>query len=145
MTRKKTKDVTLRDRAEDVYENAREKAVEAYDEARHTARKAGRDASKRIDESPLIALGGGLALGAIIAALLPRTRKEKELLGPVTTRIRDSAKNAAEAARDAGTSRLDELGLTRDAGKDAIGQIIDGALDALRSSARAASDAVKKG
>ena len=145
MTEKKDKAVTLRDRAEDVYDNAREKAVEAYDGARDAASKAGRDASKKVGETPLIALGGGLALGAIIAALLPTSRREKELLGPVTDRIKDTAKGAAASARDAGTARLGELGLTKTAGKDVMQQIIDGALDALKTSAKAATDTVKKG
>lgn len=145
MTEKKDKAVTLRDRAEDVYDNAREKAVEAYDSARDAASKAGRDAGKKVGETPLIALGGGLALGAIIAALLPTTRKERELLGPVTDRIKDTAKDAATSARDAGTARLGELGLTKTAGKDVMQQIIEGALDALKTSAKAATDTVKKG
>ena len=145
MTQKKDKAVTLRDRAEDVYDNAREKAVEAYDSARDAASKASKDAGKKVGETPLIALGGGLALGAIIAALLPTSRKEKELLGPVTDRIKDSAMGAANAARDAGTSRLSELGLTKNAGKDVMSQIIDGALDALKTSAKAATESVKKG
>lgn len=145
MATKKDKDISLRDRAEDAYDNAREKAVEAYDSARDAAKKAGRDAGKQVGEAPLIALGGGLALGAIIAALLPTSKKEKQLLGPVTDRIKDSAKGAADAARDAGTARLGELGLTKTAGKDVMQQIIDGALDALKTSAKAASDSVKKG
>ena len=57
-------------------ETAREKAIEAYDSARQTAASAGRKAGDGIDEAPLIALAGGLAIGALIAALLPKTAKE---------------------------------------------------------------------
>ena len=53
MTEKKDKAVTLRDRAEDVYDNAREKAVEAYDSARDAASKAGRDADEDTRELQL--------------------------------------------------------------------------------------------
>ena len=124
-------------------DSARDRAVEAYDSARDAARRAGRSAGDQFDEAPLIALGGGLALGALIAALLPTSRRERELLGPVTDRIKDTASSAAQAARDAGTSRLGELGLTRDRGSDLLREVVDGAADALRTSARAAATTVR--
>ncbi|MEO8619335.1 MAG: hypothetical protein ABI412_08225 [Sphingomicrobium sp.] len=143
MTKKTDKSLSLRDRAEEAYDGARERAIETYDSARSTARKASRDAGDQIGEAPLIALGGGLALGALIAALLPTSKKEKELLGPVTDRIKESASGAADAARDAGTARLGELGLTKTKGSDVMRQVIDGALDALKTSAKAAATSVK--
>jgi ElaB/YqjD/DUF883 family membrane-anchored ribosome-binding protein len=134
---------TLRDRAGEAYDDARERAVEAYDQARAAARSAGRNAGTQVSEAPFVALGGGLALGALIAALLPTTRRERELLGPVTDRIRDTATAAAGAARDAGTARLGELGITRERGGDVFKQVIDGATDALRASAKAAATSVR--
>lgn len=143
MTKKTDKSTSLRDRAEDAFESTRERAIETYDSARSTAQKASRDASEQISEAPLIALGGGLALGALIAAFLPTTKKEKELLGPVTDRIKESATGAADAAREAGAARLGELGLTKNKGSDVMRQVIDGALDALKTSAKAAATSVK--
>ncbi|QIK96112.1 hypothetical protein G7076_06315 [Sphingomonas sp. HDW15A] len=136
-------DTSLRARAEEAYDGARERAVEAYDQARAAARSAGRSASGQVSEAPFIALGGGLALGALIAALLPTTRRERELLGPVTDRIRDTASAAAGAAREAGTARLGELGITRERGNDVFKQVVDGAADALRASAKAAASTVR--
>ena len=130
---------TLRDRAEEAYDDARERAVEAYDQARVAARKAGQSASGQVSEAPFIALGGGLALGALIAALLPTSKRERDLLGPVAGRIKDTATDAVGAARDAGTARLGELGLTRERGGDVFKQVLDGATDALRASAKAAA------
>ena len=40
-----------------------------------------------IDQAPLVALGAGLAAGALIAALLPTTRRERDLLSPVLGRF----------------------------------------------------------
>ena len=40
-------------------------------------------------------------------------------------------------------ARLDELGLTRDAGGEAMRQIVDGATDALKASAKAAATKVR--
>lgn len=131
-------------RPDGVLDSARDRAVEAYDSAREAARRAGRSAGDQFDEAPLVALGGGLALGALIAALLPTSRRERELLGPVTERIKDSASAAAQAARDAGTERLGELGLTRDRGGEVLRQVVDGAAEALRASAKAAATAVRE-
>ena len=71
------------------------------------------------------------------------SRAEQKLLGPVGERLTGSAKAAADAARDAGTQRLEELGLTRDAGVDTIKSILKGAGDAARTSAQAAIGTVR--
>lgn len=122
---------------------ARQRAIEAYDNARDGVSKAGRRAGEAIGEAPLMVLAGGLAAGAVIAALLPRTRTETDLLRPLGRRVKDTARAATQAARDAGTSKLDELGLTRDKGVETIRQILQGVGDAARSSAQAGIGAVK--
>ena len=109
----------------------RTKAIEAYDNAR-------RKTTGGIQEAPLLALAGGLAAGAILATLIPASRKERELLGPVAGRIKDKANDAVSAAKDAGQARLDELGLTRDKGTETLRTIFEGAGDAAKASAEAA-------
>jgi hypothetical protein len=109
----------------------RTKAIEAYDNAR-------RKATGGIEDAPLLALAGGLAAGAVLAALIPASRKERELLGPVAGRIKDKANDAVSAAKDAGQARLDELGLTRDKGTETLRSILEGAGDAAKASAEAA-------
>ncbi|HVF36793.1 MAG TPA: hypothetical protein VNA29_02490, partial [Sphingomicrobium sp.] len=52
----------------------RERAIEAYDSARDRASALRERSSEGVGGSPLLALGGGLALGALIGALLPKTR-----------------------------------------------------------------------
>jgi len=110
---------------------ARERAIEAYDSTR-------RKAAGGLDEAPLIALAGGLAVGAALAALIPASRKERELLGPVAGKIKDRAGDAISAAKDAGQASLDDLGLTRDKGTDALRSIVEGAGTAAKASAEAA-------
>ena len=112
-------------------QSARERAIHAYDGAR-------RKAAGGIEDSPLLTLAGGLAVGAALAALIPATRKERELLGPVAGKIKDRAGEAIGAAKDAGQARLDELGLTRDKGTDVLRSIVEGAGDAAKASAEAA-------
>ena len=146
MTAKQNKsktEPTLRDRADDAIDSARERAITAYDSARDGAASAGRKASDQLGEAPLAVIVGGIAAGAILAALLPTSRRERELLSPVTDNLRDKASAAVNAAKEAGNARLGELGLTRDAGGEAIKTIIDGAADALRASAKAAATKVR--
>jgi len=47
----------------------RQRAIEAYDSTRERV-------SDTLSEAPLLALAGGIAAGALIAALLPRTKAE---------------------------------------------------------------------
>lgn len=122
----------------------RQRAIEAYGSARDRVSGAGRRAEEALSETPLIVLAAGLAAGAAIAALLPRTRAESRLLRPVTDRARETARTAYSAAKDAGRGRLDELGLTRDRGSDAVRSIIDGAKDAAKASAEAAFGTVRR-
>lgn len=125
----------------------RKRAIEAYDGARDRVGSAGRDASRKagetISEAPLIALAGGLAAGALIAALLPKTDAEKKLLGPAGEKLGGRAREAAQAARQAGTERLKELGLTPDAGVETLKSVFRGAGDAAKTSAQAAVGTIK--
>lgn len=127
----------------DIYDSARTRAVDAYDSARERASEVTAKAGDQIDEAPLIALAGGFAVGALIAALLPKTESETEFVRPMSKKFTDSARTAARAARDAGSDRLRELGLTPDDGRDALRKVFDGLSDAARTSADAARGAVK--
>ena len=115
---------------------ARQRAIEAYDGARERV-------SDSLGEAPLIALAGGLAAGALIAALLPRTRSEARLVRPTARRVKDTARAAYKAAKDTGGQRLDELGLNREKGEQTIRSLLDGVTDAARASGQAALDAAR--
>ena len=115
---------------------ARERAIDAYDSARERTRDG-------IDGAPLLALGGGMALGALIAALLPKTQTEEKLMGPLGGRISDGARAAANAAKEAGREKLSDLNITRDAGKGAVKSLLDGLGEAARTSGQAAIGAVR--
>jgi hypothetical protein len=100
----------------------RQRALEAYDSALDGASEATRKAGDTINEAPLVALGAGLAAGALIAALLPTSRRERDLLRPYGNRVTGAARDAAEAARQAGSDKLRELGLTPDVLADKAGE-----------------------
>jgi len=115
---------------------ARQRAIEAYEGARDRA-------ADTLGQAPLLALAGGLAAGALIAALLPRTETESRLVRPTARRAKDTARTALDAARDTGSQRLDELGLNREKGEATIRSLLDGLTDAVKASANAAADAVR--
>ena len=117
--------------------SARQRAIDAYD-------RAGRKVEDGFNEAPLIALAGGLAAGALLAALLPRTESETRALRPTAKRLGGTARAAAGAAREAGSARLNELGLTAEKGLDTLRSILDSATDAAKASADAALGAARK-
>lgn len=100
---------SARARATEAYGSARERAADAYDTARENAAKAGKKAQEGVDANPLAAVFGGLALGALVAALLPRTKGESEAFGKVGKRVNDAAKDAAGKARAKGADALDQV------------------------------------
>src|SRR5947208_15145025 len=99
--------------------SARQRAIEAHDGARDRV-------SDTLSEAPLIALAGGIAAGALIAALLPRTASEARLVRPTARRVKDTARAAYQAAKDRGTEKLDELGLNREKGEETIKSLLQG-------------------
>jgi hypothetical protein len=115
---------------------ARQRAIEAYEGVRERA-------SDTLGEAPLLVLAGGLAAGALIAALLPRTEAETRAIRPTARRVKSTARAAFDAARDTGSQRLDELGLNRDKGEETIRKLLDGLTDAAKASADAALEAAR--
>ena len=91
----------------------------------------------------MAALVGGLAVGAVLGALLPRTRQEEELLVSIGGAINDRAKDAAQAAREAGKAKLDEFGLSTDAAGKQVGKLIDSIAKVAETAGTAAVDAVR--
>ncbi|HEY1604415.1 MAG TPA: hypothetical protein VGF77_02330 [Allosphingosinicella sp.] len=120
---------SVRQSAAEAYQTARQRTASAYSSARGTAASAGRRTADGIEGYPVAALVGGIALGAIVGALVPLSRQERQLFGSTGRRLNDRAREALVAARDAGKKELD--GFT------------DQALDAVKASASAAAGKVK--
>jgi len=108
-----------KEKASEAYAASRAKAQKAYDKAQKSVTKAKARTAKELDDNPLAFLVGGLALGALAGSLLPRTRQEAKVLGPTGRKIQKTARDAAAAAKTAGTKKLDSLGLKETAKKQA--------------------------
>ena len=114
----------------------RQRAIEAYEGARASA-------ADTLGQAPLVALAGGLAAGALIAALRPATQAEQRAVRPTARRARVGAQAAISAARDTGSQRLQEIGLTRDNAEETIRNLIREVTEAAKASASAALDAAR--
>ena len=106
---------------------SRQRAIEAYESARESA-------TDTLGEAPLLALAGGLAAGALIAALLPRTGAE---IAARSARPRGGSRTAHEGGvrarrEDTGTQRLDELGMSREKSEQTIRSLLEGLTDAAQ-------------
>lgn len=134
--------------------NARTKARNAIDASKSAAGKTV-ETSKRIsgnakaktnetiESSPLAMVAGGIALGAIVAALLPKTEREKKILGGAGRKLNDTAKMAAEAAKSAGAAHMANVGLNSEALRKQAKEIVQKGVDTARTAGKAASEAVK--
>ncbi len=99
----------VRERASSAYSAARDRTSSAFSGARDTASRATQRTSERIDTNPVAAIIGGLALGGILAWVLPKTQRETETLGNVGSKITDTARQAAQTALDAGKQQVNEI------------------------------------
>lgn len=83
---------------------ARQRAGEsmhhAMDGARHGAQRANEGFHRMLDENPMAIGAMGIAVGALLGALLPSTRKEDELMGQASDRLKDEARHLAREGRD---------------------------------------------
>lgn len=123
---------------------AREKAAEARKVAEERARVAAARTKAGIESNPIVALAGGLAIGALAALLLPRTGRENRTVGKVGDKLREKAATAAKAARDSGKGQLDELGVNADTAKDQVKDLLGKLAKAATSAASAAGETIRK-
>ena len=130
---------TAKATASDAISSARDKASDLAASARESAAQARLKTADGVDANPVAALIGGLALGALAAAVLPRTRKEEELLGPVSAKINDRARTAAQSAMEAGQNKLDELGISKDSAMDKARELAQSAAGVVKETASAAA------
>lgn len=154
---------STRDQLTSAKNGAREKLVSASDTARDRltsasdatrrrlsdvksrSQQAASDASDKIGQSyranPLVFGFGAAAAAAVIGALLPRTRREEDLLGDYAHQARDAAETALAKASDiaekAGETIGDEMqkrGYNADNAEASVSKAIDDAGDIAKKS-----------
>lgn len=99
--------------------------------------------SETIDKNPLAIILGGIAIGAIVGALLPRTERETKVLGKAGKKLNKKARKMAEAAKAAGIEQVDNLGLNGDAMRVQFRELVSKAAVAVKAAGQAATEAAK--
>lgn len=98
-----------RSAASNAYSSTKERTSNLYGSARERASGAVSTSRDTIDANPVVAIAGGLAIGAVLGAMLPTSRREQELLGEVGSRVNETAKGVANSAMEAGRTQVDDL------------------------------------
>jgi hypothetical protein len=117
------------DFAQDASHNMSERTSRLTRQAQSTL-ESGMDRVLR--EQPLAVVMAGLAAGAAVAAVFPRTEIEDRTLGPAGESLRQAAGKAAEKVKDAAgkagerlKSAADERGLTTEGLKEVAGEVTE--------------------
>ena len=133
-----------RTKAEEAARAARASADAARSSAKASAKKAAERTGANLDRNPLGAIAGGLAIGAILAALLPRTLREDALVGDVGKKVRATATKAAKTATATAKEQLDAMGVNADAAKGQLRDLVSKIGEAATNAGSAAADSVRK-
>jgi len=91
---------------------------DGLDNAKEAVTYATHRATEGLEQNPLALIAGGVAVGVLAGALIPRSSREKKLLQPVGARLGAAATAAFAAAKEAGRSELETRGLTADGAKE---------------------------
>lgn len=133
-----------RKKASEALEKGKDAAAAGVEQSKDLARQAKAKTNEGIDKNPLAIVLGGVAIGAIIGALLPRTQRETKLLGKTGKKLNKKARKIAEAAKVAGMSQVDTLGLNGDAVRAQFRELVSKAAVAVKAAGQAAADAAKE-
>lgn len=142
----KTSETTAvaREKAAEAYEKGREAAARGVQQSRDVAHNVAIKTGDGIDKNPLAIVLGGIALGAIVGALLPRTERETKLMGKTGKKLNKKAKEMAKAAKNAGKQQVDSLGLNGDAMREQFRDLVSKAALAVKAAGEAATAEAKK-
>lgn len=95
---------------QDVTSAAREKVSHAAEQVGEKARRTSTKLEQFFESNPIIAGAGVVVLGAAVGALIPETRKEREIMGRARDDMVERAKNVAHHAQSAIEQKMSESG-----------------------------------
>lgn len=121
---------------------ARKAIEDGADAVRQQATAAFEASAHAVDNAPLTALAGAIAIGAVTAALLPSSAREIQALGPLGDRVRSAMDGAFTAAKVAGAEQLTARGLTAAATSSGAGALLGSIVKAVLAANGAAKEAL---
>jgi ElaB/YqjD/DUF883 family membrane-anchored ribosome-binding protein len=146
---------TASDAAKSAGESARRNAAAAVNKSKAAAsrgvqsskaaaKKASATTGQTIDKNPLAIVAGGVAIGAILGMLIPKTEREVKVLSKAGKKVNETARRAVDAAKSAGKQQVDTLGLGQDALRDQFRDLVSKAGEAVKAAGKAAADEARK-
>jgi len=135
--------VTAREAAHDAAERARDIAHDAAERARETAGDAGQWAKQQTSEHPASIVIIGVAIGAIIGAMLPGSRRENALLGSSRDSLSGKMKHGASQAIAAATASLEEATSRGSSTRARLEELVDLGRTLLAEASTAAADRLR--
>ncbi len=133
-----------RKKAADAYGISKEVATKGVQSSKELANRAVIKSGDTLDSNPIAMVVGGIALGAIIGALLPKSAKEEQLLGKTGAKINGKMRDVAAAAKEAGIDKIDSLGINKDFARDQFRNLVSKATEAVKAASQAAGDVARK-
>ena len=133
-----------RQKASVAFEKSKDAAATSVEQSKVIARQAKDKTIESVDKNPLAIVLGGIAIGAIVGALLPRTERETKVLGKTGKKLNKKARKVAEAAKVAGMTQVDTLGLNGEAMRAQFRELVSKAALAVKAAGQAATDAAKE-
>lgn len=121
-----------------------QKAADTIKSSKQLASKAREKSSDSIDKNPFAILLGGLTLGALAGALIPKSAAEKKILGGAGKKLNEKARMMADAAKQAGMKKVDQMGINKDSARAQFRDLVSKASDAVKEAGKAAGDAARK-
>lgn len=134
---------SVKESAERISAYASDKLQATVQSTRSSASTAATRLAEGIEQNPITAVAGGLALGVLIGALLPRTQKETDLLGTIGQKVSSNVKGAAAAGLEAGQAMLDEKGISKSTAGEQVGKLIDTVVETARTAGVAAVETIR--
>lgn len=135
--------VSAREAAHEAAERARDVAHDAAERARETAGDASAWARRQTSEHPASIVIIGIAVGAIIGAMLPGSRREDALLGSSRDSLSGKVKHGASQALAAATASLEEATSRGSATRARLEELLDVGRTLLAEATTAASDRLR--
>jgi ElaB/YqjD/DUF883 family membrane-anchored ribosome-binding protein len=126
--------VAARQKASVAFEKSKDAAVTGVEQSKEIARKAKAKTSDGIDKNPLAIVLGGIAIGAIVGALLPRTERETKVFGKAGKKLNKKAR----------MDQVDTLGLNGEAMRAQFRELVSKAALAVKAAGQAATEAAKE-
>lgn len=121
------------------------KARELGTRTRYGARRAGYQARDTFMDHPLVLGAVGVAIGALLGAVIPETDREDELMGEASERVRrEAARRARETGEQARHVAEAAAGAAKEHAREAVRDTKQHAKEALRDSKEAARETARR-